>query len=200
MKYEKLRECVPKPKLGKSTKTTAYKDYGDFAVCIASDGKPFITDSDVAQNICHRSWCISEGYVASRVENELIRLHDYVLSTVVEEKPKGCYVDHINQDRRDNRRTNLRLVPPTDNSKNVPLRRNNKSGHIGVCLAPDKGKYRAYITIDGKQQSLGYYERIEDAVEARREAEERLGYLTRPYGYRDTIKVTLERRAKNGED
>jgi len=42
-------------------------------------------------------------------------------------------VDHFNQDKRDNRISNLREIPAEMNSRNCPMFKNNKSGVTGVC-------------------------------------------------------------------
>jgi|MucameStandDraft_1065616.scaffolds.fasta_scaffold32559_2 hypothetical protein len=62
-------------------------------------------------------------------------------------------------------------------SKNV--RRNNTSGVPGVDWRKGKGVWRASICFKGKRYYLGCYPRFEDAVEARRQAEEKLhgGFL-----------------------
>lgn len=49
----------------------------------------------------------------------------------------------------------------TDDSKDIP----------GVCWSNASNKWRAYINIDGKQKHLGYFDDIEDAIKARKEAE-----------------------------
>lgn len=48
------------------------------------------------------------------------------------------------------------------------------SNVIGVSWSKSNNKYRAYINLDGKQKHLGYYDNLEDAVKARKEAEELL--------------------------
>ena len=192
MKYNDLMALVPSDKGSRKNERMAYTIYDDFAVCTNDKGVVFLIDSDLVEKVCHRQWCYSQGYLASRVNDEIIRLHDYVMSTVYEEKPNGCYVDHINQDKRDNRKCNLRFVTPIDSSKNMPLRSNNKSGYVGVAKTEDGKRYRAYITIDGKQKNLGRYDTAEEAHNARMEAEERLGFLTRPRSHKHTIKELCE--------
>ena len=49
----------------------------------------------------------------------------------------------------------------------------NKSGHKGVIWLESRGKWRAYIGVKGKQITLGYYVRIEDAIAARQAAEDK---------------------------
>ena len=53
-------------------------------------------------------------------------------------------IDHINQDRADNRIANLRDVPRSVNARNARRPSTNKTGYSGVVLVPKSGKYRAY--------------------------------------------------------
>lgn len=54
------------------------------------------------------------------------------------------------------------------------VRRNNTSGVPGVYWEISKGAWRAAICFKGKRYSLGRYQRFEDAVKARKRAEEEL--------------------------
>lgn len=54
---------------------------------------------------------------------------------------------------------------------NKPGKR-NKSGRVGVWFNEKTGKYMAYIGINRKLKNLGSYEKIDDAIAAREEAEE----------------------------
>ncbi len=58
--------------------------------------------------------------------------------------------------------------------QNRKLRRDNTSGYTGVQLHKRSGKWQALITFKGKLYNLGRFEKIEDAAEARREAENRI--------------------------
>ena len=54
------------------------------------------------------------------------------------------------------------------------LRSDNTSGYTGVQWNKRKGKWHALITFKGKNYHLGYFDKIEDAAEARKEAEDRI--------------------------
>ena len=54
------------------------------------------------------------------------------------------------------------------------LRRDNTSGYTGVQWNKRKDKWQALITFKGKTYNLGFYNKIEDAAEARKEAENRI--------------------------
>lgn len=57
--------------------------------------------------------------------------------------------------------------------KSKHVRKNNTSGVPGVDWLSKTGRWRASICFKGKRYYLGKYERFEDAVTARREAEEK---------------------------
>ena len=58
--------------------------------------------------------------------------------------------------------------------KNRTVQSSNLSGVRGVYLDSKTGKYRARLKFQGKQYNLGSYERLEDAVKARRTGEEEI--------------------------
>lgn len=51
---------------------------------------------------------------------------------------------------------------------------NNKTGVKGVCWSSARHKYRAQITFKGKVYHLGFYDNLEDAAKARKQAEDKL--------------------------
>lgn len=52
--------------------------------------------------------------------------------------------------------------------------KNNKSGHKGVWYDSARGKYEAYISLHRKKICLGRFSKLEDAVKARKAAEDEL--------------------------
>lgn len=76
-------------------------------------------------------------------------------------------VDHINLNPLDNRKCNLRIADKSKNAINCDIRANNKSGFTGVSFNKIIGKWRAYISINGKRIELGHFENLKDAVEIR---------------------------------
>ena len=84
---------------------------------------------------------------------------------------KGYVVDHINGDRFDNRRENLRICKQQDNLCNKHFMSNNKSGFIGITYSNERNKWCAEITKNNKKYKLGRWDKIENAVYARYFAE-----------------------------
>lgn len=91
---------------------------------------------------------------------------------IIANAPSGKVVDHINGDQLFNVCWNLRVVTQVENNANVRFWRHNTSGHKGVAWHKQEGKWRAYITLHRKQKSLGLYHDIDDAIMARKKAEE----------------------------
>lgn len=74
--------------------------------------------------------------------------------------------DHINRDRLDNRRCNLRSATNRQSNCNRSRFRNNISGYIGVCWYKQYGNWHAQIGINGKQTHIGYYDNLKEAAKA----------------------------------
>lgn len=81
-------------------------------------------------------------------------------------------IDHDNGIKSDNRLVNLKDVSPSDSVKNKPKPKNNTSGFIGVHWADHASKWAATIKINKKSNHLGYFENFDDAVSARKNAEQ----------------------------
>ena len=76
-------------------------------------------------------------------------------------------------DREDNRKSNLRIVSNSENQMNRKLAKNNTSGTSGVDWLKRNNLWRSRITINNQSVTLGYYKNKEDAIKARKEAEEK---------------------------
>lgn len=85
-------------------------------------------------------------------------------------------VDHINGDKLDCRKSNLRVVSHSLNASNQKLSSRNKSGVIGVSYDSTRKKWKSEIKVNKERFNLGRFENIEDAITARLKAEkEKLG-------------------------
>ena len=91
------------------------------------------------------------------------------------EEPIG-QIDHINQDKRDNRIVNLRCVSNRDNHRNMPIQKNNTLGIVGVHLIKHKNRWVSYIKVNTKRLHLGTFDNLFDACCRRRSEESKLGF------------------------
>ena len=67
------------------------------------------------------------------------------------------FIDHINNDRSDNRINNLNGILKQDNNRKQLIPKNNTSGFIGVSQVRYSGNYRAMITVDYKHVVIGTF-------------------------------------------
>jgi hypothetical protein len=81
-------------------------------------------------------------------------------------------VDHINRDRLDNRRENLRIVSQAQNLWNSAAHRDSTTGLKGAFWEKRRKRFYAKIATHGKQRFLGYFDTAEQAHSAYRRAAE----------------------------
>ena len=102
----------------------------------------------------------SNGFYA-RYSPERIYLHRLIMGF-----PDGL-VDHQDGDTLNCRRSNLRIVTPSQSIMNTKMiRSNNTSGHRGVFWDKSRGKWKAEITVHLRHIHLGRFDLIEDAIAA----------------------------------
>ena len=80
-------------------------------------------------------------------------------------------IDHIDQDRSNNRWSNLRQATHTQNQHNRKLNKNNTSGVKGVSFNHARRRWAAYIRLAGRTVTLGYFRTLEEAEACRMAAE-----------------------------
>jgi len=96
----------------------------------------------------------------SRETNKNVYMHRLIASA-----PNGFLVDHVNGNGLDNRRSNLRICSPSQNSQNSRIRSDNRSGFKGVRWDKSKNKWRSQIRVRRKLIHIGYFTTAEEAFE-----------------------------------
>ena len=130
----------------------------------------FICDLEDKEVALSESWYKGKnGYPACNRTN--IPFHKYVTDSI-----EGMVVDHINRNKMDNRRCNLRIVTQSVNMQNTNRIPKSSTGVLGVHFDKRKQKYYARIKIDNKNHYKGNFKNIEDAIAARKELEEKYNY------------------------
>lgn len=110
------------------------------------------------------------GYLLIRFDKKLLKAHRVAFALYHKRWP-DCDIDHRNGIRDDNKISNLREANRQQNAMNQSLRRDNTSGHKGVHWRKIERKWWAQIQLGGKCKSLGLYDDINDAINARHKAE-----------------------------
>ena len=133
------------------------------------DGKKFLIDVEDYELISKYVWHVDKnGYVITKVNNESIKQHRMILGLG---KTDIREVDHIHHNMLDNRKSQLRIVNRSQNCINTRLNIKNSSGVKGVYQQKE-GYWVAQINCSGKRYYLGCYDNKNDAVQARRNAEQ----------------------------
>lgn len=141
-------------------------------VHIPSDGKELqtIVSKEDKDALCGYTWRLNPaGYVYRTIwlrgenRNSRVYMHRQVTGC-----PQGLQVDHINKDRLDNRRENLRVCTRSQNNAANRKRKGGSSRFRGVSFSKDVKHRRkpwiAQIQKDGKNKRLGRFDNEVDAA------------------------------------
>lgn len=104
--------------------------------------------------VAPHGWYLNGGYPVARIEGRLVYLH--VL--LVGKAPRGYHIDHINRNKLDNRRQNLRIVTAAENIRNRrtylgsanPFHGKRHSAHLRAIVAARWSKAVIQIDLNGK--------------------------------------------------
>ena len=90
-------------------------------------------------------------------------IHRLVGNAFLENPDNNPVIDHIDNNPANNNVKNLRWCSQKDNLYNQDKYKNNTSGYKGVSFDKSANKYKAYISINGKDKNLGRFETAEEA-------------------------------------
>lgn len=144
-----------------------------------------IVDKNDFEQLNKYKWCMCSGYAFTQL---LGKMHRHLLSANV-----GSTIDHINGNKLDNRKINLRFSTVSQNSQNVKKRENCTSKYIGVRL--DNGRWRCNIRINKKQISFTFKKEEHSAYWYDTLALEHYGThakingIVKPYDFKEPIKT-----------
>ena len=82
-------------------------------------------------------------------------------------------LDHIDRNKSNNNINNLRLATKQQNCYNKGKQKNNSAGFRGVTFYKKSNKFQAQIQINYKKIHLGLFTDINDAIQARKDAEQK---------------------------
>jgi hypothetical protein len=147
---------------------------------VVSKGNTYyaLVDEDDYYKLIQRKWALDKsGYAVTGYD----LMHRIVMNC---NNLDGSVIDHINTNKLDNRKQNLRFTTDSFNIRNRAKRTNCSSKYTGVYWRKDRGKWGAYITIKGVRKSLGCYDSEEEAAKA----------------YRDELAVIESQETANTDD
>jgi hypothetical protein len=109
----------------------------------------------------------SEGYLQVRLLGFQFQVSHLVWLAEHGSWPQGEDLDHFGQVGTNNHISNLRDTTRAINGKNAQMWSHNTSGYTGVSFDKRRGKYFAYVNVDGKRYYCGYHDTPEAAYAAR---------------------------------
>ena len=121
-------------------------------------------ENDALKFVGISMWITSHGYVRVCGRHGV---RERYLHREIMVADANTVVDHINGDKLDNRRKNLRLCTQQQNSYNSRTPNNNLSGVKGVYWCNKRLKWVAQIAHNGKTIQLGRHVDFHSAVTAR---------------------------------
>lgn len=125
--------------------------------------KVLIDDQDLPR-VSDIRWHMSDGYAKMNVRNNdgtwrKVGMHRFILGDACSQ-----VVDHINRDKLDNRRCNLRGTTQSFNCRNIPRRKNKTSLHRGVSWNAGKSAWQVVVREHGNLKWKGYYASEDEAA------------------------------------
>ncbi len=124
------------------------------AIGCLGNGNEFLIDAADIELVSQKTWRTDkDGYIchSSKSGQGNLLLHRYLVGVT----SPAVLVDHINRDRRDCRRENLRIISPFGNSCNHKLFGTNKTGYTGVYYSRNAGRYEVKVGYNHKRIRLG---------------------------------------------
>lgn len=127
-----------------------------------TNGKETIVDDDDFEFLSQWRWSYTKGYAFRKdKDRKTIYIH-----RVINKTPNNLITDHVNRNKLDNRKSNLRTA--TFGQNNLNSVRRNKSGYRGVIS--HQGKWMATIKSNCKFKYLGIFNNKEEAALAYNQA------------------------------
>lgn len=155
--------------------------------------REFYFDLEDYDKIKNFYWENNHGYAVARIYKSENQEYIYMHRLILDAKD-GEVVDHINRNRLNNLKNNLRITDNSGNARNTSLAKNNTSGVIGVTLDRRNSRWIAQITVHYQNKRLGSFSSKKDAIRARLQAEAKYfkefspqRHLFKEYGIEDNF-------------
>lgn len=109
------------------------------------------------------NWQVSKDNCVSthsKVNNNRL-IHRIIMNASADQE-----IDHIDGNRLNNQKSNLRFVTSSQNKMNRGARSDSKSGYKGVSWHKQRNRWTSRIMVDGKYKYLGLFTDIKEAIRA----------------------------------
>ncbi len=132
------------------------------------EGLIVLVDDDMYDQLNANKWQLNNSGYVSRTNIRNGKAHMLFMHHVVMPKKEGYQIDHINRDKLDNRRSNLRYVTRSQQIANKGSHKGSRSKYKGVTYNPKNkySKWMANISVDKIGICLGSFDSEEVAARA----------------------------------
>ena len=155
----------------KNRKFNKFNINGDYGI-LYIDNEEYLFDIEDYDEIKHYRWVVDKDGYARTLSKPFEKSGCFLHRLIMNADFKKITIDHINRDKKDNRKINLRLATHQENTRNREISSRNKSGIVGVCWIKGNNKWRVTLNLDNMSNNYyGEYNNFEDAVKSRLQAE-----------------------------
>ncbi len=167
-KKSKSCGCLNKEILSKRMKKhNIYDLTGEYGIGYTDKGEEFYFDLEDYDKIKDYTWYIDDkGYVRINIKNKPLRIHKVIMNNFDSDT-----IDHIDRNKKNNRKLNLRLATFQENNRNKAKTNRNTSGIVGVSWNEIRNKWDCSITKNYKTIHLGAFLDKNESIKTRLKAE-----------------------------
>ena len=144
-----------------------------------TQGKVAIVDKEDYPALIRYKWHAVKSsqtfYVRSRVNNRSMLMHRFIMNP-----PEEMFVDHIDHNGLNNRKSNLRICTKEQNARNRQPNKRKKGKYKGVHFDKARKKFKAYIKCQDRSLSIGYYK---EEINAAKAYDKKAKQLFKEYAY-----------------
>jgi len=122
-----------------------------------------IIDKKYFNKVKYKKWYLSTtGYVftSNKSDTGKWRLH----WSIIGKPPIKYHTDHINRNKLDNRKINLRICTASQNALNRGKQINNTSGYKGVCWDKKNNKWITQLVVNKKRVFHKRFKLLNNAI------------------------------------
>lgn len=132
-------------------------------IIYGTKGEEILVSDEDYPLLSRHNWNVnSQGYVRCSIGNI-----DTFMHKLVQPVRPSYVIDHINRNKLDNRKENLRTIHHSQNDFNQGKPKNNTSGFLGVMYRKNRGNYYAQISINNEYFHVASGLTKEDAAKLR---------------------------------
>lgn len=140
---------------------------------IIANGKQVFVDDEDYEYLSEMNWTTTKGgYASMTLQNNYVRT-SFLMHRLIMKQPTNKQIDHIDGNRLNNQKSNLRLATNAQNQMNRKKGSGCYSIYKGVCFMKHwklKKPWCAYIKFNGKRKHLGCFKTQKEAALAYNQA------------------------------